>query len=371
MAELTFSGTHEPLSESFEEHYLRFVGADQSESLLYGSTSRNVDSVRTLLQSSPWLRTGLMGAGSIAATLMIGSALTEQANSQLHPPEYPEFPQPDVLGDSRSQEASSPRAIASPTPTPPELMDSIEVQTARRPFRDLLAERLQQRLFSSSLATPELPAAIAQANRSTPGQANPVMSAAVSGSSSLPNSVPLADLPQLQANSAEMPNGVTSTQSPATEQVETPAASHPIAAGSLELNEAIALKPFTPGSVSTPERIVVERASVTPLPEFQQGTSTANTVVEPRSTSFADIPTFLHPEVQIQPLTQEEVLKISQAESSFRVVHVSSQDYQRLWAILNAGEPSPAPVYGFVDQKQQVVLLPFGNRDENSSSVGQ
>jgi hypothetical protein len=50
---------------------------------------------------------------------------------------------------------------------------------------------------------------------------------------------------------------------------------------------------------------------------------------------------------------------------------VSSQDYQRLWAILNAGEPSPAPVYGFVDQKQQVVLLPFGNRDENSSSVGQ
>lgn len=371
MAELTFSGAYEPLSESFKEHYLRFVGADQSDVLLYGSTDRKIDVVCRSLRTSPWLRTGLMGAGSVAATLVIGSALTEQANSQLHPPEYPEFPQPDVLGDSRFQSAtdaaSSPAAIASLTPTPPELMDSVEVQAARRPFRDLLAERLQQRSYSPPLLNPAQQAAIAQTH-STLGQTNPVASAAAPSSASLPNSVPMADLPQLQAAPAELPDGTTSTESPATEQVETPVA-NPVASGSLELNEAIALKPFTPGSVSAPERIAAERASITPLPEFQE-TSTANALVEPIPASSEDTPAFLHPGVQIRPLTQEEVLKISQTdESNFRVVHVSSQDYQRFWASLNAGEPSPAPAYGLIDQKQQVVLLPFSDRHENSSSV--
>jgi hypothetical protein len=366
MAELTSFEAYEadePLFESFNEHYSRFVGADQSEPLLYGSTHRNVDSVRKFLRTSPWFRTGLMGAGSVAATLVIGSALTEQANSQLHPPEYPEYPQPDVLGDSRSQEASSPAAIASLTPTPPELMDSVEVQAARRPFRDLLAERLQQRLPSPSLSSLELQVAIAQTNRSTQGQANPVASAAVSSSASLPNS--MSALPQLQAAPAEMPEGVTATESSAPELVETSAASHPAVSGSPELNEAIALKPFTPGSVSAPERIAVERASVTPLPEFQ-GTSTTNTLVEPVPPSSLDSSAFLHPEMQTRPLTQEEALKISQTgESNFRIVHVSSQNYQQFWADLNAGEPSPAPAYGFIDPRQQIVLLPFSDREGN------
>jgi len=369
MAELTFSGAYEPLSESFKEHYLRFVGADQSDVLLYGSTDRKIDVVCRSLRTSPWLRTGLMGAGSVAATLVIGSALTEQANSQLHPPEYPEFPQPDVLGDSRFQSAtdaaSSPAAIASLTPTPPELMDSVEVQAARRPFRDLLAERLQQRSYSPPLLNLTQQAAIAQTNRSAQGQANPVASAAVSSSTSLPNSVSLADLPQLQAAPAELLDGATSTELPTTEQGETAAVSHSVASGSLELNEAIALSPLTPGSVSAPERIVTERASVTPLPEFQE-TSTTNTLVEPIPTPSPNSSAFLHPEVQVRPLTQEEALKISQTgESNFRVVHVSSQNYQQLWATLNAGEPSSAPVHGFIDQKQQVVLLPFDDREGN------
>ncbi|NJL35482.1 MAG: hypothetical protein HC899_01085 [Leptolyngbyaceae cyanobacterium SM1_4_3] len=373
MAELTSFEAYEPSSESFEAHYSRFVGADQSESLLYGSTHRNVDSVRKFLRTSPWLRTGLMGAGSVAATLVIGSALTNQANSQLHPPEYAEFPQPDILSDrpfqAASPTASSPAAIASLTPTLPERIDSVEVQATLTPFRDLLAEQLQQRSYRSPLLSLGPQVAIAQANRSALGQTNSVATAD-SGFANLPNSVPLANLSQLQPALTELPDGATSIQSPATEQAEMPSASTPVISGSLEFNEAIALSPFVPGSqVSVPERIEAERASVTPLLEVFQENSTTNAPMESTPAPSVGASKFLYPEVQIQPLTQEQASRIAQTgEVSFRIVRVSLQNYQQLWATLNMGEPSPAPVYGFVDRGQQIVLLPFGDRDENGSS---
>jgi hypothetical protein len=403
MAELTFSGSYEPLSESFREHYLKFVG-NHSKTLLDSLT--NADSIslqasQKPFQSPSWLRPGLMGVGSVAATLVIGSALTEQANSQLHPPDYPEVPQPDLLSESPVQRAaaataSSPAAIASLSPTPPEMMDSIEVQASRRPFRELLAERLQQRSYNPQVLNPGLQAAIAQTSRSSQTQA-PITPSATQEAANPPNStIALADLPQLQAapagslnsstdlnespspeqasavNTAEISNIAPSGTTPSGTTTSNNATSNNAPANSLAFDESIVLEKFILGTqVSAPERIESSQVSAIQGANTPQENSSeaASLQAVPTPASFA-LPLS---NVRIQRLTPEQALKISQMNETqgLRVVRLSPQFYQQLWATMNTGEPSPAPVYGFLDQEQQTVMIPVGDRDGSNLSVGQ
>lgn len=389
-------------------HYLRFVGCQPEDGSAWAIESSGLGdrAAPHFMQRYPWLQTGLTGAGSIAATVVIGSLLS-QADSRLSPQASFALPQSDASIEGRSAKSPEPSSAsassASPSPvravlapTPPEVMESIEVRAARRPFREQFAERLQaQQASVTKSQAVRLPQPIAANNqagddRTATAQPAPIQTAPIQTALSVqpaestatsPLPVLSEGLPQLQpASTVEFSALVSNSVAPPERQLPVaPSVTHQAD----EPSDAQPLETQPPSEVNVP---IVERspadAVATACAAAPAATSVSATSVslealnaeaaaamkqealahlaktqETRQSSSPDRRSDAVRLVALTPETAMEVAHLNQV-APFRVFQLSEQDYQRLWMEMSQPESESAPTYGFIDYQQQVVVLP-------------
>ncbi|MBE9179734.1 hypothetical protein IQ268_14285 [Oculatella sp. LEGE 06141] len=139
-------------SDSFNLYYSKFLGSRSEPASLTSLNSSptaaiagEVPSPKVYLNRPSLLaRNSLVGAGSLVATLAVGFVLTDGASSQLPSQAANPVaqPQPDIkVADNNSATRT---AELLPVPTSPEPIVVPKSTAARRPMREVLAERLSK-----------------------------------------------------------------------------------------------------------------------------------------------------------------------------------------------------------------------------------
>jgi hypothetical protein len=383
-----------PELKSFMVHYLRFGGYHPEDLPPQTLNSELGDrAVSRSLDLSPWL----MGAGSLAATLVIGTLLSEQANSQLQS-QAPDPLPPDQAAE-RSPTAATPQDTRiSLVPTPPEVMESAAVQAARRPFRDQLAEWLQtqqkpvpspyaDRLPTVAVAAsvppsvPEIDISDRPASPSAPSSAataEPSVTVASPSSVAVSPSAPAADTIASFTDS----NPSVSAQPLFAAEQDLSRVKHMRAQPSVVLSSDVLAQPY---GIAAPERIATQPASAVQLSRTTIPVRSASVVTQPATCVAADRPTHTEPSATqtvkaenglakqlgtaAEAPAQKSLARLvalspeTAAQSRLhpvaplQVVHLSPQDYQQLWTAASP-IPASAPTHGFIDYQQQIVVLP-------------
>lgn len=132
--------------EQFISCYQDFVGYPVEERLFLEAEAAK-DAyyemyAKPSLWSHPFAKTGLISAGSLAATLLVGLFLSEGISNQpISAQEY--NPQPQADSDSANQKSGLAQVSSQPTPTPPESIESSTSQLERETRKDLLTQQIR------------------------------------------------------------------------------------------------------------------------------------------------------------------------------------------------------------------------------------
>ncbi|WP_143162075.1 hypothetical protein [Phormidesmis priestleyi] len=347
----------------------------------------------------------LAGGGVLGATLISGFVIAGLANNSKAPEQkgtsgskvkqtptpklsQPQVAYPEVVPPSRSTPTKPPQT---PKKAPTKKLPLPTVRSSSDP-------QLQQALMvPKPLPVPALPIVsvpIAQAfSKPLPAPAiqpptPPAIAPASEVSTALPSVKPA--LPVLVADSSPRPPDVS--PSPAAQK---PAPSQPTIADARCLSSAAApgesllaqnQQPIAAQSamlVSPPESVGMlsaNRQSQAEKPAVNSGTAISTTTAEGGAIQDAEkdlqellelpqrFPTSAGIAVMPLPCQLAQTATTKQRVADFNVIRLSPQDYQNRWKLSSKNPQALIPIYGFVDYKQQSVVL-LSARPEQTSKL--
>lgn len=349
------------------------------------------------LSASPLLQNSLLGAGSLVATIMVGSLIAEGSGQppSYTPPANTTQPQPEVTPRSP---AAAPSIAVLPTPSPPEMMppapsaESLEAarQNAQVAMNDATALLNQQfnvqpgdlpQVQLSAAIAPAQPPVVRQAATSPVATNPPATSPAATSSPTTGQSVAeryraaTAALPELQpAPPFSMPESMPATEPGAAGASEpqpttaTPATSQAFRAQ--PTHAFVQANPQTQFGVMQGRRIHNNTLNHQPAPSSLPTSEAVSpgTEAAPQATPRS-IQDFLELSDQLNSRSQPAQLPLTRLAASeaadfnyleqFLVFRLSAEEYRNLWlgrTFERAGET--APQYGFIDYRHRAIVLP-------------
>ena len=366
------------------------------------------------------MKTALAGAGGLAATLVVGYSLSNDA------PDRSSYTYQELAPSQQNSEVETSTSVSAtlPAPTPaavehqpdrtplPRRLPAVAVpQTVRvTPPQQIATVPLRLDPAATAVPAPIAPPAtvhliqaaeVSQPNDRTTAQVS--QSAEVSqpddrtttqsrrsASGSLPTlQLQAAPLPAFIQAGIAPPETQSSTGAPAQAGLESVATAEPSGvASSAALPEPSAVTPPATSSAALPEpsaatplaasdRTATELASSRSLAFRSPGVTVPETAAPQSSTTdlSASLKTiaadqgihyFLNlskpgANRQVLPLSDRAAVEVAQAENipAFRVFRLSHLQYQQVWLAAQSGETSlPTPARGFIDYQQQMIVLP-------------
>jgi len=395
--------------EAFDLFYQEFVGGP----IAARKRHANLHWPDTLM------KTALAGAGGLAATLVVGYSLSNDA------PDRSSYTYQELAPSQQNSEVETSTSVSAtlPAPTPaavehqpdrtplPRRLPAVAVpQTVRvTPPQQIATVPLRLDPAATAVPAPIAPPAtvhlIQAAEVSQPAEVSQTQSRR-SASGSLPTlQLQAAPLPAFIQAGIAPPETQSSTGAPAQTRPESVATAEPLGvASSAALPEPSAVTPPATSSAALPEPSAVTppATSSAALPEPSAATPlaasdrTATELASSRSLAFRSpgvtVPETAAPQSsttdlsaslktiaadqgihyflnlskpganrQVLPLSDRAAVEVAQAENipAFRVFRLSHLQYQQVWLAAQSGETSlPTPARGFIDYQQQMIVLP-------------
>ena len=380
--------------EAFDLFYQEFVGGP----IAARKRHANLHWPDTLM------KTALAGAGGLAATLVVGYSLSNDA------PDRSSYTDQEPAPSQQNSEVETSTSVSAtlPAPTPaavenqpdrtplPRRLPAVAVpQTVRvTPPQQIATVPLRLDPAATAVPAPIAPPAtvhlIQAAEVSQPNDRTTTQSRR-SASGSLPTlQLQAAPLPAFIQAGIAPPETQSSTGAPAQAGPESVATAEPLGvASSAALPEPSAVTPpaatssaaLPEPSAATPlaasDRTATELASSRSLAFRSPGVTVPETAAPQSSTTdlSASLKTiaadqgihyFLNlskpgANRQVLPLSDRAAVEVAQAENipAFRVFRLSHLQYQQVWLAAQSGETSlPTPARGFIDYQQQMIVLP-------------
>jgi hypothetical protein len=363
--------------EAFDLFYQEFVGGP----IAARKRHANLHWPDTLM------KTALAGAGGLAATLVVGYSLSNDA------PDRSSYTYQELAPSQQNSEVETSTSVSAtlPAPTPaavehqpdrtplPRRLPAVAVpQTVRvTPPQQLATVPLRLDPAATAVPAPIAPPAtvhlIQAAEVSQPNDRTTTQSRR-SASGSLPTlQLQAAPLPAFIQAGIAPPETQSSTGAPAQTRPESVATAEPLGvASSAALPEPSAATPLAASDRTATElassRSLAFRSPGVTVPETAAPQSSTTDLSASLKTIAADqgIHYFLNlskpgANRQVLPLSDRAAVEVAQAENipAFRVFRLSHLQYQQVWLAAQSGETSlPTPARGFIDYQQQMIVLP-------------
>ena len=341
----------------------------------------------------------LAGGGVLGATLISGFVIAGLANNSKAPEQkgtsgskVKQTPAPKLTQPQVAYPEALPPTRSTP-PKPPQT--SKKAPTKKLPVptvRSSSDSQLQQALMvPPPLPVPALPTVQIARTVSTPlpapavqPPAPPAIAPAPEAPIALPSLKPA--LPELVADSSPRPPD--SSPSPAFAQKSAPSSQSAIAdarclSSAAALGESLVAQNQPPIAaqsamlVSAPESVGMLSANRTPqaATAVNSGTAIADGTTQDAEKDLQELlelpqrfPTSAGIAVMPLPCQLAQTVTTKQRVAEFNVVRLSSQDYQKRWKLSSKNPQALIPIYGFVDYKQQSVVL-LSARQEQASKL--